>query len=109
MYDFGDAPLPALHWAIQPRPVGDPEGPGGSAARLSGTLQLGPLPLYVELVEVGYAQDRRQEFVAEQAVAPDDCEQTCGPDIHRALSGEAAETFIWNGKEYALIVVPYSR
>ena len=108
-HDLGDAPLPTLQWAAQPRPVGDPRGPGGADARLSGVVQLGPVPLYVELVEVGYTPDGCQEFIAEQAVGLDECEETCGPDIHRALGGSAAETFVWKGREYAMIIVPYSR
>lgn len=64
------------------------------------------MTFYVELIEVGYAEDGCQEFVPEQGAAPDECERTYGPDIHRAVGG-AAETFLWQGREYALIVTPY--
>jgi hypothetical protein len=106
VHDFGREPLPAFRWVTQPRPIGDPNDPGGAEARLSGMLQLGPLAFYVELVEVGYTEDGWQEFVAEQYADADACERTCGPDIHRAIGG-SAETFLWKGREYALVVTPY--
>ena len=65
------------------------------------------MALDVELVEVGCADDGCQEFVAEQDADPDECKRTCGPDIHRAIGG-AAETLLWNGREYAVVVLPYS-
>lgn len=108
LYDFGHAPLPALRWAVQPRPTGEHGTPGGPDARLSGMLQLGPMALYVELVEVGYAADGCQEFVPEEGVRAGECDRSCGPDIHRAINAPA-ETFLWQGREYALIVLPYGR
>lgn len=108
LHDFGERPLPAPRWVAQPRPTGGHDMPGGAEARLSGTLQLGPMALYVELVEVGYTGDGFQEFVAEEGAGADECERTCGPDIHRALNAPA-ETFLWQGREYALIVLPYGR
>ncbi|WP_291981894.1 hypothetical protein [Luteitalea sp.] len=106
VHDFGRADLPEFHWVTQPRPGGAPEDPGGEQARLTGRLRLGPMAFYVELVEVGYTKGGCQDFVPEQDAAPDACERTLGPDIHRAIGG-AIETFLWNGREYALIVAPY--
>lgn len=106
VHDFGDLALPDLRWETQPHPVGGPDDPGGEEARLAGTLRLGPMTFYVELVEVGYTEDGCQEFVAEQGVDLDECDRTCGPDIHRAIGG-AVETFLWQGREYALVVMPY--
>jgi hypothetical protein len=108
LHDFGHDPLPALEWVAEPRPAGDANEPGGCEARLTGALRFGPLSLYVELVEVGYTEGGCQEFVAEQGVGLNECERTCGPDIHRAIDG-VAETFAWKGKEYTLVVLPYAR
>lgn len=106
VHDFGCAALPEFHWVTQPRAGGAPEDPGGEQARLTGMLQLGPMAFYVELVEVGYTKGGCQDFVPEQDAAPDECERTYGPDIHRVIGG-AVETFLWNCREYALIVTPY--
>lgn len=108
VHDFGRDALPALRWVVQPRSIGERDNPGGAEARLSGMLKLGPMTFYAELVEVGYSLDGRQEFVAEQDVDAAECERTCGPDIHRAIDA-AAETFLWKGREYALVVLPYGR